>query len=535
MNQLVVICILCPFLIACSDSKTSQEAGADELPPQQTEATELPASGLSGEELAKAHCSACHAFVKPERLSKAAWQDDVLPPMGHRLGIYREGHRPNTLFDAGVSGSIVRKANVFPEKPLIAEEDWQKIVRYFVSNAPDTILPPVRKNKIAMGLKHFRYKEASFFRRPPLTALVKILPGNRGIVYSDAKGRRSALTYLAPDLTENYSIYLSTTPVQYREKSNEVYLTTMGKGVFPNDAPDGTLQRLERKWPDPKYKPGNIAIGNLQRPASMAYGDLNGDSLEDVVVCEFGNKTGRLSWYKNNGEAGYTKHILRNSPGAVKAIVKDATADGLPDIYALMAQGDEGIFLYENLGSGKFEEKRLLSFSPLQGSQYMELADFNKDGFDDIVYVCGDNADMSPILKDYHGVYIYLNDKKGGFKQAFFYPINGAYKAMARDFDLDGDLDIATISFFPDYLQHPEESFVYLRNLGNMRFEGESFRESSKGRWMVMDAEDMDGDGDMDLALGSFVYFLPAGDTTGLGKKWLETSPSVVVLENTIR
>ena len=52
---------------------------------------------------------------------------------------------------------------------------------------------------------------------------------------------------------------------------------------------------------------------------------------------------------------------------------------------------------------------------------------------------------------------------------------------------------------------------------------------------MVMDAGDMDADGDIDLALGSFVYFLPAGDTTGLGKKWLSTSPSVVVLENTLR
>ena len=74
-----------------------------------------------------------------------------------------------------------------------------------------------------------------------------------------------------------------------------------------------------------------------------------------------------------------------------------------------------------------------------------------------------------------------------------------------------------------------------MRNTGNLRFEDYSFPESSRGRWVVMDAGDMDSDGDIDLALGSFVYFLPAGDTTGLGKKWLSTSPSVVVLENTVR
>lgn len=494
-----------------------------------------PVSGLSGKELSIAHCSGCHGYVNPELLPKAAWRDDVLPAMGHRLGIYSKGFSRNSLFDPGASGAIVRKANIFPEKPLLAEKDWRKIVEYFVENAPDTIPPPIRKSKIRMGLSHFEYKEGSFSHRPPLTSMVKILPDNRGVVFSDGKGQRSVLTFLTPELRESYRIPMQTTPVQYYEKSNEVYLTTIGRGVFPNDAQDGTMQRLERKFPDPEYKPGNAVIRNLQRPVCVDYGDLNGDGFEDMIVCEFGNKTGGLAWYENNGEGGYTKKILREKPGAVTAIVKDVNEDGLPDIYVLMAQGDEGIFLYENQGAGEFHEKRLLSFSPLNGSQYMELADFNKDGFDDIVYVCGDNADLSPILKEYHGIYIFLNDGKSGFRQAYFYQMNGAYKAMVRDYDLDGDLDMAAISFFPDYPRYPEESFVYLRNAGNLKFEDYSFPESAKGRWTVMDAGDMDGDGDIDLALGSFVYFLPDGDTTGLGKKWLATSPSVIVLENTIR
>ena len=50
-----------------------------------------------------------------------------------------------------------------------------------------------------------------------------------------------------------------------------------------------------------------------------------------------------------------------------------------------------------------------------------------------------------------------------------------------------------------------------------------------------MDAGDMDADGDADIVLGSFVYFIAAGDTTGLGKKWMSDGPSVIVLENTIR
>lgn len=530
------MCILLYLLLSCSDTRRNDKTKTDEKTISEPDPEALlPVSGLSGKELSIAHCGSCHAYVNPELLPKTVWREDVLPAMGHRLGIYNGKVRPDSLFDVGVGGSIVRKANIFPERPVIADEDWRKLVQYFVDHAPDTILPPLRKNKIRTRLTHFKYREASFSHRPPMTSMVKILPDNRGLVYSDGKSRRSILTFLTPELQENYSIPLPSTPVQYHEKSNELYLTTIGKGVFPNDAPDGTFQRLEKNWPEPKYKRGNVVIQNLQRPVCMAFGDLNKDGLEDIVVCEFGNRTGRLSWYVNNGKGGYSKKILREKPGAVAAIIRDANGDGLPDIYVLMAQGDEGVFLYENQGSGAFQEKRLLSFSPLNGSQHIEVADFNSDGFDDLVYVCGDNADLSPILKNYHGIYIFLNDGKSTFKQAYFYQMNGAYKAMVHDYDLDGDLDIAAISFFPDYPRYPEESFIYLTNKGNLKFDDQSFPESSKGRWMVMDAGDMDADGDIDLALGSFVYFIPDGDTTGLGKKWLSTSPSVGILENTVR
>ncbi|GAB3927561.1 hypothetical protein GCM10028804_32900 [Larkinella terrae] len=453
--------------------------------------------------------------------------------MGHRMGIYSSGFRPDSLFDPGESGTVVRDADIFPEKPVLAKADWRKIENYYLENAPDTLAPPLRKSPIRIGLKHFKYREPAFSHRPSLTTMVKILPKNRGIVFSDGKSRRNILTFLTPDLKENYSLPLESTPIHFYEKPDELLLTTVGKGVFPTDASDGALQRFTKNGAG--YQAGAVAISDLRRPVFMAYGDLNKDGREDVVACEFGNQTGQLAWYENNGSGGYTKRVLREKPGAISAIIRDANHDGLPDIYVLMAQADEGVFLYENRGAGQFQEKRLLTFLPLNGSQHIELADFNKDGFDDIVYVCGDNADKTPILKNYHGIYIFLNDGKSHFKQAFFYQLNGAYKAMVRDYDLDGDLDIAAISFFPDYLRYPEESFIYLENKGKLKFDDYSFPEAANGRWVVMDAGDMDADGDIDLVLGSFVYFIPQGDTTGLGKKWLTTGPSVVVLENTTR
>src|SRR5690606_10825890 len=150
-------------------------------------------------------------------------------------------------------------------------------------------------------------------------------------------------------------------------------------------------------------------------------------------------------------EGNFRKHILRPLPGAIRTELRDINNDGLTDIIAMMAQGDEGIFLYKNQGGGKFLEERLLHFPPTYGSIYFEMVDMNGDGYADILATNGDNGDYPPILKAYHGIRVYLNTKQNKFEEAFFLPMNGAGKAMAVDFDKDGDLDIASISFFPDH------------------------------------------------------------------------------------
>jgi len=521
--------IVSSILISCTNKKESEKKPAVET---------LMPSDLPGNTLAIMHCSRCHAFVSPEILPKDIWKSAVLPSMGHRLGFYKGDHQPDSLFDKDMGGTIVRKANIYPETPMIAMADWHKIIDYYVENAPDTILPPKRSKKINMGLKHFKYKETSYSHRPAQTVLVKILPDSRGIVYSDSKRYRQNvynLTFLDTNLKLNYEASVNSVPIHYYERADTIYLATIGTTIFPHDAPYGALQKIWKNQPESAGTVTKELIQYLQRPVFLEYADLNNDGREDIVVCEYGNLTGKLVWFENQGNDRYSMRPLRGLPGAISALLKDTNQDGFLDIIVLMAQGDEGVFLYENRGNGTFTERTLLTFLPLYGSQYIEMADFNGDGFDDLIYVCGDNADRTPILKSYHGIYIYLNDGKYNFSKKYFYQLNGAYKAIPRDFDLDGDLDIAAISFFPDYYSYPEESFIYLENRGNFEFVDYSFPEATNGRWIVMDANDMDADGDIDLAIGSFVYFLPEGDTTGLGNRWLRTGPSIAILENTIK
>ena len=119
------------------------------------------------------------------------------------------------------------------------------------------------------------------------------------------------------------------------------------------------------------------------------------------------------------------------------------------------------------------------------------------------------------------------------FTEKTFLPVYGVQKAVPADIDNDGDMDIVSISFFPDYEKHPEESFVVWENTGNSNFRGFTFEGVTDGRWITLDVGDMDRDGDQDIILGNAVMKfgkVPAA----LMEKWNMHSPSVVLLENTM-
>ena len=96
------------------------------------------------------------------------------------------------------------------------------------------------------------------------------------------------------------------------------------------------------------------------------------------------------------------------------------------------------------------------------------------------------------------------------------------------DYDGDGDLDIAAISFFADYANQPEEGFVYLENRGDFNFEASSLPETQSGRWITMNAGDLNGDGKPDLVLGNF----SVGPTPIKPKKDWKQGPPFLFLNN---
>jgi hypothetical protein len=477
------------------------------------------------EKLAKQYCQSCHLFPAPYLLDKKTWVDKVLPAMEPHLRI----RTSNRMMDHGNDST-----SASTDDGMLSLADWDKIIRYFYTLAPDTL---VGENvAIAKNLTQFNYRETSFRdSKPAVTTMVKIDPQKHAVYISDGMEfklrifdnnlvyKSEASTHLAVS-----SISLDTVNGQ---GIREATLLDMGI-LSPNDVVSGKMQKL---YVDTKLIASTfdlLGIDRLMRPVYLQYDDINKDGVKDYLISEFGNFNGCLSWLKCNKDKTVTRQVIRNMPGAIQTKLVDYNRDGRKDIIVLMTQGDEGIFLYENKSNEIFVAKTLLRFPPVNGSTSFDLADFNHDGYLDIVYTAGDNSDFSRILKPYHGVYIFLNDGKWNFhKEKYFFPINGCFKVLARDFDQDGDVDLATVSFFPDLKNKPEEGFVYLRNEGNLKFLPQTFNQVINGHWLTMDAGDLDGDGDVDLVLGN----MSIGPLNiPIENKWKE-GPSFILLENSLK
>jgi hypothetical protein len=359
---------------------------------------------------------------------------------------------------------------------------------------------------------------------------VKIDAEHKRFFMGDAIGNTLFVLNPAGEVTER--LRLPSGPVSLTARDSTLYVTLIGR-FFPSEAEEGAVLLIPDAGGKSAPRP---LLEKLRRPTDTVPAHLNTDRREDLIVCSYGNRLGRFSWFEGKEGGGYEEHVLLDRSGAIRADVRDFNGDGRPDIIVMMAQAREGIYLFLNQGRNEFKMETLLEFPPSWGLAGFELVDFNKDGKVDLLVANGDNGDFALPLKSYHGVRLYLNDGGNHFHEACFYPMHGAYKAVARDFDGDGDLDIATIAFYPDFEQERPESLVYLENLGGMKFDASTCIESSAGRWMVMDAGDLDGDGDEDIVLGSFVR----GPTTmpvpaAMRDSWRTNGAAVLLLENVKR
>lgn len=409
-------------------------------------------------------------------------------------------------------------------RPKITLSQWTQLETYIVSNAPEYL------DAIAMPetdtLEQFKAKPYALDnKKGGMVTYLEFIDESDAIYFGDLSGNLGVYNLNGQ---QSKILYEASSPITWYNKKDTLEIISEVGIIRPSEKIEGKM--IEKKNGD--VLPLNH---DFHRPVHTLLEDFDGNGTMELIVSEFGNESGQLSLLTQNSAGGYDKKVLLNLPGAIKTVVRDMNNDGKKDIVALMTQSTESITVFYQTEPLVFEAKNVLQFSPVFGTSWFELVDYNGDGLEDIVTVQGDNADISYVHKPYHGMRIYLNEGDDTYVESYFYPMHGATRVLSRDFDQDGDMDFALISTFPNYQEFPELTFVYLENKDSesYRFTTNILEDPSQGRWFLMDASDIDGDGDDDLVLSSLTLgFTPVPKV--LTERWNNENVDILVLENVL-
>ena len=517
--------LLSVLLVACSQSEDGGPSVANSVE--------------AGRLLATQHCIACHQLPAPDLLPKESWEY-ALTYMGFFLGIvdyqYMEGSPESALGSIHLREEFVRDANLLPDAPLMSNEDWTKLRAYYIAEAPKKAIPQITKPVIIEDTEKFRVKPTQYRMESAITSMVHIDEEN-GLLYIH-DGRSEQLTVLDRNLNFHDSHPSpGVSLVEAQAVGEDLYLLSIGD-LFASNIGAKLGEFQQTRVFGGVFMGLNILVKDLHRPADFAFADLDNDGLDELLVSNFGDYTGNFSIYGRDSENGaYATDplILSDQPGIVKGDVHDFNEDGYLDIVVMMSAARENVSVFLNDKNGTFTQNVLWEKHPSFGYIGFELKDFNGDGQMDLLTLNGDNGDSDTYntLKRDHGIRLYLNKGNLQFEESYFYPMYGVYGAEVADFDHDGDLDIAAISYHPDFDLERPENFVYLEQVDSLEFTPFTHPATQKGRWLSIDSGDADGDGDQDIVLGA--AYVPVGmreKNMDKFEKLVSEGPPILVLEN---
>jgi hypothetical protein len=197
-------------------------------------------SKKTGEELAKENCSSCHKFPDPSLLDKKTWNDKVLLDMSYRMGMRNKFELAAQIPEEQFQTAVAMK--IYPDTPAMSVEDWQAIVDYYVTNAPENPLPQKAKSPISTSALHFKQEDFLYPTYPSgrITS-VKIHPTKAeawlGLNTNETLVLDSKLHVTASLRTPSPTVHTAFL-------QNSHYLLSVGK-ILPNDEKIGALYEVQ--------------------------------------------------------------------------------------------------------------------------------------------------------------------------------------------------------------------------------------------------------------------------------------------------
>jgi enediyne biosynthesis protein E4 len=282
-------------------------------------------------------------------------------------------------------------------------------------------------------------------------------------------------------------------------KTNAPVLTEVTESITPNwkhsenDFIDYNVQYL-------------IPHAQSTRGPKIAVGDVNGDGLDDFYACGAKGQPGALMMQQKNSAFVQTDSAMFNKDAAcedVDALFFDANGDGAQDLY-VVSGGNEDVGqqqtlldrLYLNDGKGHFTKSEQSVPAIYENKSCVTAADVDKDG--DMDLFVGNLANAKA-----YGVpqtsYLLLNNGKAQFSVAgqntiALNNIGMVTSATFTDVNKDGWNDLVVAGEWMPLT-------VFINKNGQFR---PTVISASTGWWQTVYADDVNGDGNMDLLAGNW-------------------------------
>lgn len=229
-------------------------------------------------------------------------------------------------------------------------------------------------------------------------------------------------------------------------------------------------------------------------------GDIDADGDLDVVY--------GATWLENPGRAQgrWAEHaVAAKWPADTRVALADMNRDGRLDVVLSVSEGVGGLSWFEapaDRRAGAWLEHPIETGEALEGVHSLQVADVDNDGDLDVLA-----AEMH--TSRHRRVLVYLNDGVG-FRRAELSD-NGSHNMRVGDIDADGDIDIVGKNYAgAGRAIEMWENLTSTAGRWNYRALDDMRPKSQQGKMGLVFA-DVDKDGFVDVAAGSFVYRNPGG------------------------
>jgi hypothetical protein len=286
------------------------------------------------------------------------------------------------------------------------------------------------------------------------------------------------------------------------DKDGDIDILVASLGVlFPSNAKIGAVVVLENVGGSRFVN--RVLLKDVARVSDVRAGDLDGDGDLDLAVAQFGYNDGQTRWMRNDGGWKFSSTILQNLSGPINVEIADLDRDGDLDIASLVSQEWEEVYAFINDAHAKFTARLVWgSTNDDFGSSWLAATDLDRDGDIDFIYSNGDAFDYSTGGgRPWHGMQWIENRGSLTFDMHRIADVPGAMSPRAADLDGDGDIDIAVVSAYNDWDNPAAQSLFWLENDGQQRFALHGLA-SAPTHLITLGTGDFNGDGRTDLVTG---------------------------------